>query len=490
MLVPSPGVLRAAEPVAVAAADALRVQRAAGAKPPQVRVEMSADRNELTVNDNVAVRIYVQTQGPGQPDIEVPEFEGFQVVQRAVQRPMQFSFGFGQAAAGRDVDHAVHVRAGADGPRHVQDPAGARDVRTARLSESTARADGQRTRRSRSHPTANPPQTRAQPDQQPPQRQRNARPRRRPRGDTAVFDQEAFLRTVVDKTEPYEGEQVTATIYLYTRHNLQQVPAVQTEASTDGLWVQDLLSATRSLEPTRQIVNGHGFWVYVLRRFAGFPLRSGELTIGSMALTISRDSVFDLFDPTRGPARCAAQLGAGAVARETAACRTSTRRPDRGREVRDQNRDRSHAGRDRRCRDVDRDRARHRQSAHGQIADPNVTGLQILQPEVHDLVETPNDRVQGTRTFAWLIVPEAPGTYSLPALTLNTFDPETHSYKRITGEHVTLTAVGAARAASAQAGKLRFESHGPERSTGELAGSSRTQRTRTRASLARIARDV
>ena len=121
-------------------------------------------------------------------------------------------------------------------------------------------------------------------------------------GDVAIFDNEAFLRTVVDKVEPYEGEQVVATIYLYTRHNLQQVPAVQAEASTDGFWVQDLLSATRSLEPTRQVIKGRGYWVYVLRRFAAFPLRSGELTIGSMSLTLTRDSLFDLFDPMRGPA--------------------------------------------------------------------------------------------------------------------------------------------------------------------------------------------
>ena len=71
--------------------------RAHAQQDPQVRVEMSADRNQLSVNENVTVRIYVQTHGSGQPDIEVPEFEGFQVIQRAVQRPMQFSFGFGNS---------------------------------------------------------------------------------------------------------------------------------------------------------------------------------------------------------------------------------------------------------------------------------------------------------------------------------------------------------------------------------------------------------
>ena len=70
---------------------------AAGARA-DVRVEMTADRTSLSMQDQVAVRIFVQTQGSEQPEISLPEFEGFQVTQRSVQRPMQFSFGFGQQA--------------------------------------------------------------------------------------------------------------------------------------------------------------------------------------------------------------------------------------------------------------------------------------------------------------------------------------------------------------------------------------------------------
>ena len=439
--------------------------RAHGQQEPQVRVELSADRNQLTVSENVTVRVYVQTHGAGQPDIEVPEFEGFQIIQRAVQRPMQFSFGFGnsqpvvtsttqytfvlapmgpgtfkippvkvslgqrvfssKALALTVTGQAAQPNQPQAAPDDVQSPAGA--VRQHSLSGGTQTA-----------PVA------ASEGAQTPAPQAS--------GDVAVFDKEAFLRTVVDKVEPYEGEQVTATIYLYTRHNLQQVPAVQTEASTDGFWVQDLLSATRSLEPTRQVIKGRGYWVYVLRRFALFPLRDGELTIGSMALTLTRDGIFDLFDPMRGPSaldrksvpvlvrvkplptehkpsgpiavgsfELKAALDRAQVATGDAVTMTATIRGT------------GHLG-------------------ALKLPDPSVKGLQVLQPEVRDLTESPKDRVLSTRTFAWLVVPKAPGSYQLPALSVDTFDPGSGTYKRISSQSLTLTAAG-----SAPAGALDLE---------------------------------
>jgi hypothetical protein len=410
---------------------------------------MNADRKELTMSDNVAVRIYVQAQGAGQPDIAVPEFDGFQIVQRAVQRPMQFSFGFGQAApvvtsTTQYTFVLVPLGVGTFKIPPVKVSFGQRVFQSQPLVltvTSAVHEPGQ------AAPNQSAPQAANDPADSQPSAAAQATPTAQSSGDVAVFDQEAFLRTVVDKIEPYEGEQVTTTIYLYARHNLQQVPAVQTEASTDGFWVHDLLSATRSLEPTRQVVNGHGFWVYVLRRFAGFPLRNGELTIGSMALTLTRDSIFDLFDPNNGPA---------AVQRSSVPVKIHVKplpaeqKPEGpvvvGSFELQSNLDRNQV--------VTGDAVTLTATVRGKgnlrgvrVADPVVSGLQILQPETRDLIESPGDRVQGTRSFAWLIVPERPGTFTIPPLTLHTFDPETRTYKRIASEKLTLTAAGAARSA-------------------------------------------
>jgi len=424
---------------------------------PQVRVELSADKSELAVNDNVTVRVYVQANGAGQPDIEVPEFEGFQIVQRAVQRPMQFSFGFGQSqpvvtSTTQYTFVLVPIGAGTFKIPPVKVTLGQRVFQSKPLVLTvTGQAQGNAQQQQPQQQQAQ--QLGAQPLsggtlREPAPSGNAATPAAQASGDVAIYDNEAFLRTVVDKLEPYEGEQVTTTIYLYTRHNLQQVPAVQAEASTDGFWVQDLLSATRSLEPTRQVINGRGFWVYVLRRFAAFPLKSGELTIGSMALTISRETMFDLFNPTNAPAEAerksvpvllkvkplpAENRPAGPVAVGSFELKATLDRPQV----------------------ATGDAVTWTATLRGRgnlraikLADPAVSGLQVLQPEVHDLTETPQDRVQSTRTFAWLVVPQQPGAYNLPALTLDTFDPASGTYKRISSEPLTLTAAGAAPAGS------------------------------------------
>ena len=439
-------------------------QRLQAQRDPQVRVELSADKTELPVNDNVTVRVYVQAQGAGQPDIEVPEFEGFQIVQRAVQRPMQFSFGFGQAqpvvtSTTQYTFVLVPMGAGTFKIPPVKVTMGQRVFQSKPLVLTvTGQAQAQGATQGHApqqQPQQPPQQPGAQPlsggtVREPAPSGHAATPAPQASSDVAVYDNEAFLRTVVDKLEPYEGEQVTATIYLYTRHNLQQVPAVQAEASTDGFWVQDLLSATRSLEPTRQVINGRGFWVYVLRRFAAFPLKSGELTLGSMALTISRETMFDLFNPTSAPAEVerksvpvllkvkalpAENRPAGPIAVGSFEIKSAL--------------DRSQV--------ATGDAVTWTATLKGRgnlraikLPDPALNGLQVLQPEVHDLTETPQDRVQSTRSFAWLVVPQQPGTYNLPALTLDTFDPATGAYKRISSERLTLTAAGAAPAGMAE----------------------------------------
>jgi hypothetical protein len=193
------------------------------------------------------------------------------------------------------------------------------------------------------------------------------------------------------------------------------------------------------------VVSGRAFWVYPLKRFAAFPLKSGDLTIGAMTLTLSRETVFDIFDPSRaepsltrtgvpvllhvkplpaeskpqgdiavGSFELTAQLDRNQAATGDALTLTATVRG------------KGNVGALR-------------------IKDPAVTGLDILQPETHEVIESPGDLVQGTRTFAWLVVPRAPGRYQIPALTLDVFDPSDRAYHHVTSAPITLTAAGNAR---------------------------------------------
>ncbi|HHN48282.1 MAG TPA: protein BatD [Bacteroidales bacterium] len=115
-----------------------------------------------------------------------------------------------------------------------------------------------------------------------------------PPGTTAPKDQQApgtisskdvFLRATVDKTNPYQGEQIIVTYRLYTRipvsnYHIEQAP------STTGFWSEELSrDRTRLLQYT-DVVDGQQYTVAELRKVALFPQRSGTLRIEPLEVEI------------------------------------------------------------------------------------------------------------------------------------------------------------------------------------------------------------
>jgi hypothetical protein len=73
---------------------------------------------------------------------------------------------------------------------------------------------------------------------------------------------------------------------------------------------------------------------------------------------------------------------------------------------------------------------------------PQLKGVDVLQPEIKDLIEAPNDLVAGTREYRFLLVPREPGRVTLPSLTLATFDPSSQRYQRLVSPPLSLQVVG------------------------------------------------
>src|SRR5262249_24546712 len=63
-----------------------------------LKLDVRTDRTTLSLDDTLTVQITVQSQGTDQARVEIPPFDGFQLVSQQVQRPMQFSFSFGAHA--------------------------------------------------------------------------------------------------------------------------------------------------------------------------------------------------------------------------------------------------------------------------------------------------------------------------------------------------------------------------------------------------------
>ena len=85
-----------------------------------------------------------------------------------------------------------------------------------------------------------------------------------------------FIKVEVDKTNPYQGEQITASYKLYTRLpmsvNLTQLP------SLNGFWSQDF-QIPNPPKPREEVVNGQRYQVFLLKKSALFPQQDGALEL-------------------------------------------------------------------------------------------------------------------------------------------------------------------------------------------------------------------
>src|SRR5262249_27999210 len=69
---------------------------------------------------------------------------------------------------------------------------------------------------------------------------------------------------------------------------------------------------------------------------------------------------------------------------------------------------------------------------------------------------------EGMRTFRWDLVPDGPGTYVIPALSLAYFDPESRAYRRAETKALTLAVVPGRKRDLAIAGGAAPETGTPE----------------------------
>ena len=416
---------------------ALLLALAAPASAQTVTAVMTADRTEVPLGQTFRLQIRADVQGGDVERFEAPDLGAFDVVSRQVSRPMQFRFGFGQQ---QQVVHATTIHTFVLRPRSEGrfELEGAEVVvggRTHTTNSLTVVVGGGGTPPPQS-PGTTPPGATIQGGQTPPAP---------PGADGARYDDEAFIRTVVDDPSPYVGEQTTVTVYLYTRRPLRTAPQLVQEPTADGFWVHDLLPPQRNLDATHQVVGGVSFNAYVIRRFAAFPLRAGELRIGAPKMAVETGSLFDFFQPQQQ------RLEREGVPVEVEARPLPEPRPDGDVFVGSLSLEAS----------VDRTQVRTGDAVtltlvargQGNLRDvrpelPSIAGVRVLQPEIDDRVEQTGDVVGGVRTLEWLVVPEEPGEHIIPAITIHTFDPSTGDYAEARTEPITLTAAGASVAST------------------------------------------
>jgi len=86
-----------------------------------------------------------------------------------------------------------------------------------------------------------------------------------------------FIQVEVDKTEVYEGEQVTASWYIYTRGQMESLDRLKFP-DLKGFW-KEIIEEVPSIQFSEEIINGVVYKKALLASHALFPIKSGLAVI-------------------------------------------------------------------------------------------------------------------------------------------------------------------------------------------------------------------
>lgn len=251
---------------------------------------------------------------------------------------------------------------------------------------------------------------------------------------------ELYLRVETNPGDPFVGEPVHYTLYLFTRND---VTAVNAEELPDfeGFWKEEPAGNDEPKNAQTVTIDGQQWLRVALLERVLYPLRAGELPIApaTMAFTVDLDRS-GFFRDRRSVRRQSPEttlavrpLPAGGPGRAVPVGRvnlTSSLEPAR-----------VEAGEAAQLKIMAQSTGNLRRLADPAIEAP--TGVEIYPPQGEiDRLFTPSG-VEFTRTWSWVVVPQMAGEFPLPAVEIPYFDLQSETFQTANVDAVTLSVIPA-----------------------------------------------
>lgn len=387
-----------------------------------VRFSMSVDRQKVGTEDTFTLEIIVGG-APHGAAVRFPTPPSFEILGRAVSDQMSFSAGAGGAGIITSLKkHTFTMRALKTGkltiPPAILSSAG-REYRTNSITLEVleGRLGGDRPRR-HAAPFGLPPGFGFPDDDM----ESLVDP------EIPTSDSDLFLRATLDKTEAVVGEQLTYSLHIYARLDLSSVDNVK-PPKLDGFYSADVRAPT-TLMPEQRLLNGVPYRQYLLRSRAIFPLKPGTITIEPAEADITTGNLFASRRVSRtsnavtvkvGPLPPGGQsglVGQWRLGREVSQSRVSLGDPLQ---------------------------VKVRVQGKGNLQAVQLPALnapaafRTYDPETKDSTETKGHALMGQRTVEYTLLPQQTGTFVLPAMRLEYFDPEAKAWETSSVEPITIT---------------------------------------------------
>jgi hypothetical protein len=381
----------------------------------------SVDRTKVGLDDHLVLTVSVSGSDIGGiPEPMLPDLEDFQLAGSNRSSSSQYTLVNGKMTSSRTIDHLYTLH-----PRKT----GRLTIGPARLDfrGKTYRTDpiqvevttGSVSPKSRTGTQAPAPSAPDVPEE--------------------MTTDDLFVRVELDRRTVYAGEQVTATYALYNRTNLVNVQYGQVPSFT-GFWSEEIFNAER-LSFQQQVIGGKRYQVAVLNRIALFPTTSGEIEVQPLQLICDvRQSGRDLFDFFGRTRRVSISTRPVTV--------TAKPLPAEGRPA-----DFSGAvGQYTLTARVD-----HTQVAAGEPLEltvevrgkgnlktlppprlPALDDFKSFDPEISESISRSGSRIEGRKTYRYVIIPTEEGSFRIDPVSLTYFDPAKVSYQRARSEPIAV----------------------------------------------------
>lgn len=261
--------------------------------------------------------------------------------------------------------------------------------------------------------------------------------------------QNLFIKATTDKSEVYQGEQITITFKLYTRLNIVNSSINKVPAFT-GFWAQDI-ELDRNQNFSIETLDGVQYRTIPLKKTALFPQSSGILEIDKMEanfvvqlqLRRSRD-LFDQFfnDPFFG----------NVVNKEFKVASNILKIKVKPLPENPPSSFNGAVGKFEFDAWLDKTETKSNEpvtlkikitgKGNLKLINPikvNIPGdFESFEPKLSDNINLKSNIISGSRTFEYLLIPRRPGDYTIPSVSFTYFDVERKNYITLSTKEINL----------------------------------------------------
>ena len=259
-----------------------------------------------------------------------------------------------------------------------------------------------------------------------------------PKYENNTANVQIFLQATPSKSEVFVGEPFTVKYVLYSNKGLVGLNAEKMPEFAG--FVKEETFQTKNITHSLEVINGIRYYAYRISNYTLFPTTANTVTLDNMELLCAYEvpakSFFDfgttkrVYIQSNKPTIKVRPLPvtgqplnfSGAVGQYTIKSDISSRLVKTGESV----------------------TLTLVIAGSGNIrmfeppALPNILNIDTFPPEETDELNGP-DNIAGQKVVKYILIPEEPGTYTIPAIPFVYFDPQSNTYKSVSTQPITLT---------------------------------------------------